>query len=129
MAFCRNIPSNEKNAEPGDKKSRENKSRSPGFLDFRDFLHGIFRDFQILIPNPGFSGFSTRAFYKLFNSRSRSADFHDSQDFSLGIFSRFSNPDPDSRYFRTFGIFRSCLKSKIPNQNPGSQEIPSRSQL
>ena len=69
LAFCRDIPSNEKN--PATQKipnPRDNfrifksRSRCPGFWDFlgsgtQDFF-GIFWGFQILIPIPGIMGFS-----------------------------------------------------------------------
>ena len=58
--------------------SRKNKSRSPGFWDFRDFSFGIFSGF--------FSGFF--------------------RDF-LGISSVISNLNPDPRDFGIFGISHS----------------------
>ena len=96
MAFCRDIPSNEKNPDPGDKNPRDipkikNPEKIPNPGNFG--ILGIFRDFQIRIPIPGISGFS-----------------------------EFLNPDPDTRDFGIFGIFRSNPKLKIPISNKSHPE-------
>ena len=117
--------------------SRKNKSRSPGFWDFRDFSFGIFsgffsgffRDFLGISsgfsnPNPDprdfgifgilHSGFF-RDFLEVLKSRSRSPGFWDYRDFSFGIL----NADPNSRDTGIFGFFDLAQNKKSRFRIPG----------
>ena len=85
MAFCRDIPSNEKIPISGIKNpgiSQREKIPNPGD--------------KIPIPEiSGFSGFFTRDFFGIFKSRSKYSGFRDFQDFS--IWPQIKNPDPDPK--------------------------------
>ena len=100
VAFCRDLPSHEKNPE-----SRKNPDCQKTVKTHNFFLYfGIFGIFH--------SGFFTRDFFGIFPGFSNSdPDPRDVGIFEISLsrffrdFLRFSYPDPDSPDFEIFGIF------------------------
>ena len=107
LAFCRDIPSHEKNPDPEDKKSR---------IHHFGICPGFFRGLIIPIPISRIFGIFLSGF------------FWDFRDFSFGIFFL-------GFFFQVFlgifGIFRSSSKQKTPIPYPGDWDsglrIPKKS--
>ena len=108
MAFYGDIPSHERNPDPGDKKFPEKARISEIYQKSRRFGENPGIKIPKLRKIPNFGDKNAESQKNL-----ESPGFFDLCDFLLGIFSSFSNPDFYPQHFRIFGILHSGFSRDI----------------